>query len=440
MPRHLAPLPAATAGLASPTGYDATWESLDARPCPAWFDEAKLGIFVHWGLYSVPAWAPKGTYAEWYWASMQDRAGETWRFHERTYGGAFRYQDFAARFAAELFDPAAWADLFARAGARYVIPTTKHHDGYCLWPSTHAWNWNSVDLPPHRDLYGDLAKAVLERGLRMGAYYSLYEWFHPLYEADPRRFAAEHMVPQLRELVEAYHPALIFTDGEWDHEDDVWGSREFLAWLFNGSPVAEEVVVNDRWGSNCRSEHGGYFTTEYGEVGGGRELRAGRKWEENRGIGASFGYNRNEDCEDYLTGDALIRLLVDTVSRGGNLNVNVGPTADGRILPIMQERLLEMGRWLDRFGEAIYGTRPWRESGQGEDVRYTAKGDAVYAILLGLRAGHECVLAAPRLGIEGRVELLGHEGRTAWRQDSEGLRVHVPTTGPAVLKLTGVDA
>ena len=348
--------------------YDTAWESLDARPSPPWFDQAKFGIFIHWGVYSVPAWAPKRSavnstgeaYAEWYWAAAQNKQGKFWKFHEKTYGEDCKYQDFAPLFKAELFDANQWADLFVRSGAKYVILTSKHHDGYCLWPSDHAWNWNSMDIGPHRDLVGDLTEAVRKRQIRMGLYYSLYEWFNPVYMKDPARYVDRHMLPQLKDLVSHYRPSLLFTDGEWDQCSDVWRSREFLTWLFNESPVREEIVVNDRWGKETRSKHGGYYTTEYGEVGFGEALTARHKWEECRAMGASFGFNRNEDLEDYLSDKELIHLLVDIVSKGGNLNLDIGPAADGRIPVIMQERLVQMGEWLQVNGEAIYNTQPWR--------------------------------------------------------------------------------
>ena len=192
--------------------YEPNWESLDARPIAPWFDEAKFGIFIHWGVYSVPAWSPKGTYSEWYWWSMQDKNGETRKFHDRTYGAEFTYQDFAPMFKAELFDPDQWADLFARSGARYVILTSKHHDGFCLWPSAYSWNWNSVDIGPHRDLVGELGESVRAKNMRMCLYYSLYEWFRPLYLESPERYALEHMIPQMKEVVERYLPSLIYTD------------------------------------------------------------------------------------------------------------------------------------------------------------------------------------------------------------------------------------
>jgi alpha-L-fucosidase len=353
----LAPAAAGAAPPARPR-YQATAASLASRPFPPWFRDAKFGIFIHWGVYSVPSWAPKGKYAEWYWRSKNDpKDPRTAQFHARVYGKDFPYEDFAPRFTAELFEPDRWAALFARSGARYVVLTAKHHEGFCLWPSAEAdrsWGrpWNSVSIGPKRDLVGDLATAVRGQGLKFGVYYSLYEWYHPLYKKAFPRFRDEHFFPQFKDLVRRYRPSLIFADGQWDHTLDEWRSPELLAWLFNESGV-EDVVVNDRWAKYRPGEpHIGYLTTEYGR---GLE-QTNVPWEENRGIGASFGYNRNEDLEDYRTAKQLVRVLVEMVSKGGNLLLDVGPTADGRIPVVMQDRLTEMGRWLKANGEAIYGT------------------------------------------------------------------------------------
>ena len=405
--------------------YQPTWDSLDSRPCPAWYDAAKFGIFIHWGVYSVPAWAPKGKYSEWYWYDMNNKDEPTWQFHVKTYGEKFKYQDFAPMFKAETYDPDLWADLFARSGARYVVMTSKHHDGFCMWPSADSWNWNSVDIGPRRDLLGDLTDAVRKRGLKMGFYYSLYEWYNPLYLTNPDRYVAEHMMPQLKDAVVRYKPSLIFSDGEWDHPSELWKSAEFLAWLFNESPCRDDVVVNDRWGKETRSVHGDYFTTEYGHVGGGKKLAEHHKWEENRGMGASFGYNRNEDADNYKTATWLIHLLIKVVSRGGNLLLDIGPTADGRIPAIMQERLIEIGDWLKVNGEAIYGTRPWRETSEGEFVRYTSKGDVLYAICLRY-PDRELILTAPKPTSNSVVTILGREEPLKWHLEDGKFHIEVP--------------
>jgi len=139
--------------------YEPNWESIDSRPSPQWFEDAKFGIFIHWGVYSVPAWGPKDRYSEWYWHDLQDKNGETWKFHAKTYGEDFQYQDFAPMFKAEMYDPAHWADVFARSGVKYVVLTSKHHEGFSLWPDPTNWNWNAMDIGPHRDLAGDLITA-----------------------------------------------------------------------------------------------------------------------------------------------------------------------------------------------------------------------------------------------------------------------------------------
>jgi alpha-L-fucosidase len=429
--------------------YQPTWDSIDKRPTPPWFEDAKFGIFIHWGVYAVPGWGPKGTYAEWYWYEMQDTNKPTWKFHSQTYGAHFKYPDFANEFKAELFNPNEWADIFARSGAKYVVLTSKHHEGFCLWPNPQSWNWNSVDLGPHRDLCSDLTKAVRAHGLKMGFYYSLYEWYNPLYQSDVKRFVAEHFIPQFKDLVTRYQPSLIFADGEWEHPSDTWRSPELLAWLFNESPSREDVVVNDRWGKETRGKHGGYYTTEYGEVhvGKGKDVpKEKHPWEENRGIGRSFGYNRNENVDDYRPAADLVHLLVDMTAQGGNLLLDVGPTADGRIPVIMQQRLVEMGDWLKVNGEAIYGTRAWRQTAEGKTVRYTSKGHDLYAICLSW-PGPQLILNAPKPGPNTHVTFLGRPEELKWSAVNSGLKVLIPPFSPDdvpcryayVLKLTDVD-
>lgn len=412
--------------LAQQQHYQPSWDSLDRRPNPPWYDEAKFGIFIHWGVYSVPAWGPKGQYAEWYWHAMHDKNGPTWKFHVLNYGENFQYQDFATEFNAKLWDPDRWAELFAGSGARYVALTSKHHEGFCLWPNMQSWNWNSVDVGPHRVLLRDLTTAVRARGLKMGFYYSLYEWYNPLYLSNFSRYVDEHMLPQFKDAVERYKPSVIFADGEWEHTSDEWKSREFLTWLFNESPCRDDVVVNDRWGSETRSLHGGYYTSEYGKYHGKTfEASASHKWEENQGIGASFGYNRNEDVSDYRKAGDLIHLLIEIVSKGGNLLLDVGPTADGRIPVIMQERLLQMGDWLKINGEAIYGTRPWRVTSDGKLVRYTSKNGVVYALALAW-PGRELILESPKPQTDTSVTLLGYGNPLKWRYMEGKLHVELP--------------
>jgi alpha-L-fucosidase len=386
------------AGVAGAQTYQPTWESLDTRPTPAWFQDAKFGIFIHWGVYSVPSYAPvlpgKLAYAEWYWNALTGGKGEkpseiqagTWAYHRRQYGADFDYKDFAPQFRAELFDADHWAEVFRRSGAKYVVPTSKHHEGFALWPSREAsatWGrpWNAFEIGPKRDLLGELTKAVRAKGLRMGFYYSLYEWYNPLWLSDKPRFVREHMMPQFKDVVTRYEPSIIFSDGEWELPSSEWRSPELLAWLFNDSAVKSEVVVNDRWGKETRHKHGGYWTTEY--TPGMAETS--HPWEESRGMGYSYGYNRAERLEHYRTGRELVTILVDTVSRGGNLLLDIGPGADGTIPVIMEQRLAEIGAWLDVNGEAIYGTRPFTAAKQWSDgevpkIDYNKEYDAAYDV------------------------------------------------------------
>ncbi len=457
--------------MAESKGYEPNWESLDARKTPEWFSDAKFGIFIHWGVYSVPAWGTPDWYSEWYWrktfkndGSLEDN--EWGAFHRTNYGPEKLYPDFAPEFRAELYKPDEWAEIFVRSGAKYIVPTSKHHDGYCMWPSEHAnitWGrpWNSVDIGPNRDLLGELVEAVRKRGVRMGFYYSLYEWFNPLYLIAPKRYVDEHMLPQFKDVVTRYEPDIIFADGEWDMPSQDWKSPEFLAWLYNESAVREHVVVNDRWGKETRHKHGGYYTTEYGAG----LPDTSHPWEETQGIGHSFGYNRNEPYDSYKSSRELILMLIDLVSRGGNFLLDIGPTEDGRIPLLMQQRLFDMGDWLKVNGEAIYGTRPWQRDSQwteGErpeqkyahyqaeydilattgfeprdgkavkEVFFTSKPDAVYAILTGWPGDNVILNNFADVPVRS-VSLLGVAGELPQRLESDALHVDLSGIRPGML-------
>ena len=457
--------------------YQPTWDSIDRRPTPPWFTDAKFGIFVHWGVYSVPAFAPvlpgKLAYAEWYWNAMtvgknDARANEiqtgTWAYHQSRYGADFPYQAFAPQFHAELFDPDHWAAVFAGSGAKYVVLTSKHHDGFALWPSAEAsasWGrpWNAAEIGPMRDVLGDMTAAVRRRGLKMGFYYSLYEWYSPLWLSDKSRFVRAHLFPQFQDLVTRYQPSIIFGDGEWEMPSAEWHTPELLAWLFNDSPVKEDVVVNDRWGKETRHTHGGYWTTEYTPGMSGME----HAWEENRGMGYSYGYNRAERLEHYHTGRELILMLTDLVSRGGNLLLDVGPDADGTIPVIMEQRLQEIGSWLSVNGEAIYGTRPWKHSRQwsagiapttdyskqyaaaydvaalaakpatGEasiEAFFTSKGNAVFAVL---PRWPQTRFVVKDVGKVQSVHLLGASAALRFKHVRGGIQIELPRIPEALL-------
>lgn len=432
--------------------YQNNWKSIDSRPIPTWFEDAKFGIFIHWGVYSVPAWRMLepglyASYAEWYYARVMfnpDNGGE--EFHKLNYGEDFEYRQFGPMFRAELFDPAFWAALFKRSGARYVVLTSKHHDGYCLWPtkSPYKKGWNSMDVGPQRDLVGDLTEAVRAEGMKMGLYYSNIEWesswthrtesgyYLPLELVNkymiPEDEYVNHMNFQMKELVENYRPSLLFADGgEWDGSDEYWHTKEFLAWLYNESPVKDEVVVNDRFAKDMPGKHGDYFSSEYQDTDA---VNSEHPWEESRGVGGSYGFNRAENIDDYSSSKELIHELVDIVSRGGNLLLNVGPTADGRIPVIMQQRLVDIGEWLKVNGDAIYKTRKREVSSQvtGEKKLYftTAPG-SFYCIF----SQWDSDISINLLDSEKvkKVALLGWEGDIQWEREGEKLKIKLPKMG-----------
>ncbi len=413
--------------------FENNWESLNTRKVPKWFSDAKFGIFIHWGLYSVPAFTRKGDYAEWYMRQIEDKETEAYAFHSRVYGEKAKYEDFVKGFTAELFDAQKWAELFKKSGAKYINLVSKHHDGYCLYKTDYAWNWNSADVGPHRDFLQELKDALEGTGVRFGVYHSVYEWFNPLYLKNPEQYATEHLIPMLKELVEKYQPNTLFTDGEWEHPSSVWHSTEFLQWLYNESSVRDVIVPNDRWGKETRGKLGGNFTTEYGYIDTDcsvkiEDVELDRPFEECRGIGRSFGLNRNEDLADYMSAKELLETLCSLVSKGGNFLLNIGPAADGTIPVIMEERLLQMGDWLRVNGEAIYETRLYSKK-QQDGVYYTKKGDTVYAIINRFPFDSQ-TLELVDYNPELKAALLGSDAELKIRNNGGKAELVFPTINP----------
>ncbi|XP_034502360.1 tissue alpha-L-fucosidase [Ailuropoda melanoleuca] len=429
--------------------YTPDWQSLDSRPLPDWFDKAKFGVFVHWGVFSVPAWG-----SEWFWWHWKGEGLPQYeRFMSDNYPPGFSYADFGPQFTARFFHPETWTDLFQAAGAKYVVLTTKHHEGFTNWPSPVSWNWNSKDVGPHRDLVGELGKALRKRNIRYGLYHSLLEWFHPLYILDKKNgfktqyFVRAKTMPELYDLVNRYEPDLIWSDGEWECPDTYWNSTEFLSWLYNDSPVKDQVVVNDRWGQNTSCHHGGYYNCQDKFK---PESLPEHKWEMCTSIDrVSWGFRRNMVMGDIASECEIISELVQTVSLGGNYLLNIGPTKDGLIVPIFQERLLAVGKWLSINGEAIYASKPWRVQLEKNttSVWYTSRGAAVYAIFLHWPDDGVLYLASPVTTSTTQITMLGIEKDLKWSTDpEEGLLVYLPQlplfTLPVeigwTIKLTGV--
>ncbi|KAK7493258.1 hypothetical protein BaRGS_00015384 [Batillaria attramentaria] len=421
--------------LATGVRYQPNWASLDKRPLPDWYDEAKLGIFLHWGVFSVPSYA--GAWFWDWWKGPQPRPSVV-EFMASNYPPSFTYADFAAQFTAEFFDPDKWADIFNASGARYVVLTTKHHEGFCLWPTKHSWNWNAMDVGPNRDLVGDLADAIRKRtSLRFGTYHSLFEFFNPLYLKDKANnfttndFVALKTMPELFELVNRYKPEVIWSDGEWEANSTYWNATNFLAWLYNESPVKDTVVTNDRWGNDSRCKHGGYMTCE-DQYNPGLQSR---KWESCLTVDKSaWEFRRNLHLNGIHSIEEIVATLVQAVSCGGNLLLNVGPTKEGTIVPVFEERLRQLGKWLSVNGEAIYATRPWlfQNDTVESSVWYTSKKNStgavsVYAIALKWPSTDALLLGSPEPTPQTTVTLLGYPQPIQWSKGAlGGLSLHLP--------------
>ena len=388
--------------------YTGKWESVNTHQVPKWYDDCKFGIFIHWGIYSVPAYAPHtwelgevdskewfadNPYAEWYYNSLNIGKGPTYEHHMEKYGKDFKYEDFIPMWKAENWDPAKWAELFKKAGAQYVVLTTKHHDGFCLYPSKYT-DFNCVKMGPKRDITGELTDAVRAEGILMGLYYSgLIDWQYandPIFENDdlfgtasPTFEYADYSYKQMMELVDTYEPSLVWNDIGWPKQSEEM-MPFFLAHYYN---KVEEGVVNDRFNDRYHD----FLTKEYKQ---GKVDRS-EKWEMCRGMGLSFGYNENEGDDQIISEQGLISLLVGTVANNGNLLINIGPKADGTIPAEQERRLLVLGSWLETNGEGIYETRCSRResvvSDNGTAVHFTAKGSDLYVFVDGLKKGMDTV-------------------------------------------------
>jgi alpha-L-fucosidase len=435
----------AAASAQEPKKYEPTIESLDRHPLPEWYDDAKLGIFIHWGLYSVPGWAPLqhpehdfssqdyikfNPYAEWYLNTMRLEGSPTQKYHREHYGADYDYYNFAPIFDKEIqkWNPRTWAKVFRAAGAKYVVLTTKHHDGFTLWPSA----TKNPTLPADRqhatrDVVGELTEAVRKEGMRMGLYYSGgYDW---TFVPGPIRAKEDYQNvkpqspqygtyadAQVRELIERYKPAVLWNDIDYPKSGH---ALEIMAEYYNAIP---DGVIDNRFGV----EHSDFGTPEYEKV----DQINPKKWEECRGLGRSFGYNRAEGEAETISAADLIHLLVDIVSKNGNLLLDVGPEADGTIPAVQMERLIALGDWMHVNGEAIYGTHPWKHAegttSEGAPVRFTRKNSALYAILLGDVKGNSVTVRAISAAPGSQIYLLGDEKPLRWSQDGADLKISLP--------------
>lgn len=453
------------------------WESLRGYRIPAWYEDGKFGIFIHWGVYAVPAFDN-----EWYPRHMYRQGEKAFDHHVAIYGpqDKFGYKDFIPLFKAEKFDPQAWAALFAEAGARFVVPVAEHHDGFAMYDSDLS-RWTAAKMGPQRDIVGELAAAVRARGMVFGvsSHRAEHWWFmnggrhfpsdvqdpayadfygpavvHDAGQDDHALDTTPHPSPEYLEdwlartceLVDKYQPQLVWFDWWIGHVAFEPYLQRFAAYYYNrGLEWGKGVAINYKY--VAFPEGTAVLDIERGQLKGIRP----QLWQNDTSV------SKNSWCyvqeQDYKTPESLIHDLIDVVSKNGALLLNIGPRADGTIPEPEQEILREIGRWLAVNGEAIYGTRPWRVFGEGptevpegaftdtnraaftaEDFRFTQKDGAIYAICLAELRGEVRIrsLAEGREpGTIAKVGLLGGAEELRWRRDGEGLHVELPAALPS---------
>lgn len=435
------------------------WAQL-RRELPEWFRDAPFGIFIHWGAYSVPAWAePIGAlgtiederewfthnaYAEWYMNTIRIEGSPAQHHHRECFGGV-PYDQLLDQWHAENFDPKDWAELFKAAGADYVVPTTKHHDGITLWDAPGTNGRNTVHRGPRQDLIAAIAAAVRDEGMHLGLYYSGgLDWhFRPFpphvssesvhdtgrpKDAEYAQYAFDHMA----DLVDRYRPEILWNDIEWPDAGKHFGPGglgQLFRTFYETCPTG---VVNDRWGSTT---HRDYSTSEYEAH---KEAESDGAWENCRGIGFSFGYNQVEGSEQSLSGIEIARQLTDVVSRGGRFLLNVGPRADGTIPDVQRSALTDLGRWMSTAKPYLIGARPVAHSLAAPQndpwVRWLERDDEYVAFVDSVDGAEATVQLAPA-GLDVSEATI-EAGGSRTERDGDALSVHLAAdrTGPVVVR------
>src|SRR6478735_986922 len=444
--------------LAQSKRFEANWESLKGYQVPDWFRDAKFGIFIHWGVYSVPAYN-----SEWYAHDMLDTASKVFKHHRETYGDhtKFGYKDFIPQFKAEKFDAAQWVDLFKKSGAKYIVPVAEHHDGFAMYKTSMS-KWNAFEMGPKRDVIGEIAAETKKAGLIFGLSSHRIEhwWFmgggrdFPSDVSDarykdfygPARTEEETTSPEFMndwllrttELVNNYQPQLVRCDW-WIQQPALEPYRKsFASYYYNkGLEWNKGVVINYKYDISF-PEGTAVLDLERGKLDATRK----EPWQTDDAIGnESWGYTKDNT---FKSAQYVITNLIDIVSKNGNLLINIGPKPDGTITDQETEVLLGTGKWLDINGEAIYGTRPWKISGEGptksaggpfadqkeaftaKDIRFTTKEDKLYAIALGTPTSPTLINALSKKagnGIIESIELVGSNEKLTWSQKDNGLSI-----------------
>jgi len=456
------------------------WESLQKYEVPEWYQDAKFGIFIHWGAYSVPAFGN-----EWYPRNMYRPGTDEYKHQIATYGplDKFGYKDFIPMFKADHWDPVAWAELFKKAGAKYVVPVAEHHDGFAMYESGLS-DWTAAKMGPHRDVIGELGKAVRAAGLRFGV--SSHRVEHNFFLGVGRAIPSDVNDPQYAafygpahnwlanpwgsplnndftyvstawandwlargaELVEKYHPDVVYFDW-WIGQASIRPNlTRFAAFYYNSSLKYGDHVGVINYKDYAMQEHSAVLDLERGQLGDIRPLH----WQTDTSVSnKSWGYIKDDN---FKSPEFVVHQLIDIVSKNGNLLLNIGPRSDGTIPQEVQQVLLDVGAWLKINGEAIYGTRPWRTYGEGptkvasgsfhdtdttkytaEDFRFTRKGDVLYVIGFAWPTNGEALIHSLALTLGSRpvksVALLGSDAKVQFEQHPDGLHVELPAQAPS---------
>jgi len=448
--------------------YKPTWESLDSHKAPEWFLDAKFGMFIDWGLYSVAAYSPSG-YPDWY---LERMMYDTKEYHARTWGADFRQDDFIQLFTGKDFDAEHLTEVARSAGMKYVIPFLKHHDGFCLWNSSFTGR-NCVAMGPKRDIAGEWAASCRKRELKFGFYYSIDDWAYPVIgpngkiairkwhignpdELDAnlgswdrkfisgktpvRDFYDQYINPAAVEFFDKYDPDIFWGDGDWGGNIVKRKFRPVISYFLNHAEGRKEVVFNDRLGE-CRGASKGDAYKVGGKVPGvtqgdflcgecsydpSQSVDVDYPWEQNSGLSHSFGYNWRESDKEVRSAGDLVTMLVDIVSDGGNLLLMCNLTPSGKLDPLMAARLKEVGGWLSVNGEGIYATRKWAQARQGA-LRFTRSKDGKHVYIFTTKWPGRNLRVKNLRPVEGStITMLGVKEPLHWSQNGKYLVVDIP--------------
>jgi alpha-L-fucosidase len=465
-----------TLHLSAQDRFSPTWQSLKKYNAPDWFRDAKFGIFIHWGLYSVPAFE-----SEWYPRNMYEKGNTVYNHHLQRYGAPdkFGYKDFIPMFKAEKFNAEEWVELFVKSGAKYIVPVAEHHDGFAMYKTAFS-KWNAAEMGPHRDIIGELAEASQKKGLTFGlsshriehwwfmnegrkipsdvndsAYFDFYgpaTTLNPWDKSMKREeMTAEFMNDWLlrtTELVDKYKPQLVWFDW-WIEQPELEPYRKsFAAYYYNkGIEWNKGVVINYK--NNAYPKEAAVYDIERGSS------KATKKdpWQTDTSVGKkSWGYIEGEENK---SPNELVDVLIDIVSKNGNLLLNIGPKADGSITEEQQNVLLSIGKWLSVNGEGIYATRPWKIDGEGptenpdesiqfseykakgytsKDIRFTNKGELLYAFVLDQPKEKVTIKSLSQKAGNGKIvdiTLLGSDEKVKWSQQKDQLVIQPSKAYPS---------